>query len=591
MIDISTVYHPEDEEYLPFQQVGIVESLQRLNLIDGILIGDEMGCGKTIQSFGIINATFRQIEIDLGRHAKVLVCCPNNLRLNWLHEGEKWIDPAFGRDFEQCTSSAFFESDFMVASFEGMTKWHRQLAKMPWDIIIVDEAHGFKNRSAKRTQALYYLRNATPHGFSNGSAGDDKELTFEYTVPNTAAGLVAKTKRIMLTGTPIPNYPYELFPLIHWLDPQQWSSAAAFETRYYSKKGKYGLHMDELQKFLRSGKTVQVGTRENKYLKEEGERQFRCQVMSCGQRFDSEVDARRHAESNINHEVRSPIFTLRQTVDFERVLEQRPGVMIRRLKKEVLPDLPKKRRQIIELPAEGELLELVQEEKKLWEKHIRQVKVQRGGGFSEDAVALLLDENKSAEDISSTIFESEMSFDQIIEALKASGGYAFEEISLIRHKLAQAKCPYVCEHIEQVLEEEEKVVVFVHHRDVAAAIYERFAESHGAVLVYGGMDQEVVYRQKEKFWNDPSCKLFIGSVKMTGTGLNLQVAHHVIFAESDWVPGTLTQAEDRCHRIGQEDPVLIQHLVAQDSMDSYMMKKVVNKQKTIQQALNRKEKV
>ena len=70
--------------------------------------------------------------------------------------------------------------------------------------------------------------------------------------------------------------------------------------------------------------------------------------------------------------------------------------------------------------------------------------------------------------------------------------------------------------------------------------------------------------------------------------ITLTASSHVVFVELDWVPGTLTKAEDRLHRIGQEaSSVLIQHLVLEDSIDAYMAKKVIAKQKQIDKALNR----
>jgi SWI/SNF-related matrix-associated actin-dependent regulator 1 of chromatin subfamily A len=547
------LYHPEDEDYLGFQYGGIFELICRGN----VLLADEMGCGKTIQLIGYINATFRDVEATKGRHMKVLVICPNNLRLNWLNELDRWLDPAFGRDFEQCTTSAFFEADIVVSSFEGLTKWHRQLAKLPWDLIAVDEAHAFKNRSAKRTRALYYLT-SVPEAALNDEDADLAELERAFAI---------KTKRVMMTGTPIPNFPIELFPLIHWLDPKQWPSAVAFKKRYSPYKN-YSYNLDELQKLLRQGKTTQVGIEEKVEMEDAGTSDFECR--HCGESFGLEESARNHAKANIGHYVRRDHgFVAKKHT--KAILAPGMGIMIRRLKREVLPELPKKRRQIIELPAEGELLEIVLEEKKLWEKHANLQK----------AIDKALDELEGVQRVT----EREVDFEAVIESLRAENRYAFEEIALIRHRLAQAKCPYVCDHIEEVLENKDKLVVFAHHRDVIEAIFERFHDR--AVFVYGGMDIGEVYKRKDRFWNDRQVDLLIGSIKMTGTGLNLQVASNIVFAEADWVPGTITQAEDRCHRIGQDSKLLIQHLVAENSMDAYMMKKVIRKQRDIQMALDR----
>jgi hypothetical protein len=60
----------------------------------------------------------------------------------------------------------------------------------------------------------------------------------------------------------------------------------------------------------------------------------------------------------------------------------------------------------------------------------------------------------------------------------------------------------------------------------------------------------------------------------------------VVFAELDWVPGNVTQAEDRCHRIGQTDSVMVQHLVLQGSIDATMAETLIAKQEVIEKALD-----
>jgi SWI/SNF-related matrix-associated actin-dependent regulator 1 of chromatin subfamily A len=56
--------------------------------------------------------------------------------------------------------------------------------------------------------------------------------------------------------------------------------------------------------------------------------------------------------------------------------------------------------------------------------------------------------------------------------------------------------------------------------------------------------------------------------------------------EFDWNPAVMTQAEDRCHRIGQKEVVLVQHLVLANSLDVRMAKTLVRKQSIIDRALN-----
>jgi SNF2 family DNA or RNA helicase len=71
-----------------------------------------------------------------------------------------------------------------------------------------------------------------------------------------------------------------------------------------------------------------------------------------------------------------------------------------------------------------------------------------------------------------------------------------------------------------------------------------------------------------------------------GAGWTLTAACVTVFTELDWVPATLDQSEDRTHRIGQVNPVLIQYLVLKDSLDSMMIRKLVVKGRLIDKVMN-----
>lgn len=125
--------------------------------------------------------------------------------------------------------------------------------------------------------------------------------------------------------------------------------------------------------------------------------------------------------------------------------------------------------------------------------------------------------------------------------------------------------------------DQQKVIVFAHHRDVIDAIANHYGKQ--AVKLYGGMSEKAKDEAVTRFMTDPSVRVFVGSITAAGVGLTLTAASHVIFAELDWVPGNVTQAEDRAHRIGQKDSVLVQHLVVDGSLDAKMAKTIVEKQR------------
>lgn len=242
----------------------------------------------------------------------------------------------------------------------------------------------------------------------------------------------------------------------------------------------------------------------------------------------------------------------------------RSTIMVRRLKADVLTELPAKNRQVIELPGNGVV---VAEQKSLADR--------------QELLADLLQAIENAE-------QDSKGYDEAVSALKAGKSADFTEISEIRHATALAKVDYVVEHIAEVIAGGNKVVVFAHHRDVIEAIAAPFGKE--AVTMMGGDSLKKRDDAVQAFQNDADVKVFIGSIGAAGTGVDgLQNAsQHVIFAELDWVPGNMSQAEDRLHRIGQQGSVLIQHLVLEGSLDAVMAQKIVAKQKVIDQALDTK---
>jgi len=236
----------------------------------------------------------------------------------------------------------------------------------------------------------------------------------------------------------------------------------------------------------------------------------------------------------------------------------RSTIMVRRTKAEVLPDLPPKRRQVIEF-ASDHLANLIAIETEAWDEHRRRLNDLRAVSHAKGN-------------------ESDLA------ALRAGVNAAFGELAKLRQDTALAKVPLVVEHIKNVLEDTGKIVVFAHHRAVIRELAEPFED----IVVTLKGDDNVNSRQAavDRFQNDPTCRLFIGSITAAGFGLTLTASAHVIFAELDWVPALLTQAEDRTHRIGQRDSVLVQHLVLQESLDARMVGTLLKKQRVIDKVID-----
>lgn len=223
--------------------------------------------------------------------------------------------------------------------------------------------------------------------------------------------------------------------------------------------------------------------------------------------------------------------------------------ILRRTKAEVLKELPPKRRQVIELSGGG-------------------------GGYRQAHRVRRLVEKELA------CLPEKYRID--IANLEAQA-LDFVDMALARHALALEKVPAVVEFLRDALENSDKIVCFAHHREVIRQIADKFP-NHCVVLT-GGMNAGEKQAAVDSFQTDPEIRLFIGNIQAAGVGITLTAASHVVFAELDWVPGNITQAEDRCHRIGQEDSVLVQHLVLDGSLDATMAQMIVAKQDVIDRAI------
>lgn len=241
----------------------------------------------------------------------------------------------------------------------------------------------------------------------------------------------------------------------------------------------------------------------------------------------------------------------------------RSSVMVRRLKEDVLTDLPKKRRQIIELPVDTSIFSSLREEQKMWEEENEMLSALR------------------ASVLVSKVSENQEEYKQSVNNLQQGVSTFFSNLSKLREKIALKKLPYVIEHLKSF---DGKVVVFVHHKKVATELKNSLGKE--AVMLVGDTKMEDRQIAVDSFQTDPNVKYFIGSIMAAGVGITLTAASTVVFVELDWVPGNMSQAEDRCHRIGQKNSVLVQHLVLENSLDARIAEKLIKKQEVIDKALD-----
>lgn len=202
--------------------------------------------------------------------------------------------------------------------------------------------------------------------------------------------------------------------------------------------------------------------------------------------------------------------------------------MLRRTKAEVLPELPPKRRLVQEIDADDALYE------RLTREVLEKLSVLREDETLTPSKRALLEEQVSQQE---------------------------------RQATGLAKAAYVSAFVRSLLEGGEVVLLFAHHHSVMDAYKGELRAFSPAFIT--GRESEVQKDDAVRRFMGEETNLCCISLR-AASGLNLQRATCVVFGELDWSPAVHSQAEDRAHRIGQRDSLLVYYLVSPKGSDQDM---------------------
>jgi SNF2 family DNA or RNA helicase len=210
----------------------------------------------------------------------------------------------------------------------------------------------------------------------------------------------------------------------------------------------------------------------------------------------------------------------------------RSRCFVRRLKADVLPQLPAKRRAIVPVELDNE------PEYRLAER---------------DLIAWLQSQPLDLGELQV----------RVAAALRAERLVRLNALKLLaaRGKLAAALA-----WMHDFCSSGERLVVFAHHREIQRAVLARFP----AALHILGEDSHAARDASLRAFqapDGPGNQLIVCSIEVAGQGLTLTRSSNVVFLELDWTPAKHDQAEDRCHRIGQEDSVNASYILAAGTID------------------------
>lgn len=137
----------------------------------------------------------------------------------------------------------------------------------------------------------------------------------------------------------------------------------------------------------------------------------------------------------------------------------------------------------------------------------------------------------------------------------------------------RAKLPAILRQVQEFLDNKMsgKLLIFAHHHSVLDGVSD-FLRSlrQNFIRIDGKTNSKERFNLTERFQTSSTCRVAVLSITAAGVAITLTAASTVFFAELFWTPGSMVQAEDRAHRIGQTTTVTVNYFLADDTVDDLL---------------------
>ncbi len=217
---------------------------------------------------------------------------------------------------------------------------------------------------------------------------------------------------------------------------------------------------------------------------------------------------------------------------------------VRRLKRDVLPQLPEKRQVVVPIALDN----------------VREYRL-----AEDDVIAWLREQPLDLRELNA----------KIAATLRAE---RLAQLGTLQRLAGRGKLHGAMTWIHDFLASGEALVVFARHREVQHAVIERFPD---ALHLVGADSAAARERAIAEFQDPAGPQLIVCATRVAAQGITLTRASNVAFLELEWTPAMHDQAEDRCHRIGQRDAVTAWYLLAAETIDETMARVIQHKRATV----------
>lgn len=574
LFDPVLAVHTSVVDPLPHQITAVYESMLPRQPLR-FLLADDPGAGKTIMAGLLIKELIARGDLQ-----RCLIVCPGSL-------AEQWQDELYRRfhlPFEILTSDKleaartgkwFLETNLVIARLDKLARNEAVQQKLQapdcrWDLVVCDEAHkmsatvfGGETKYTKRYrlgQLLstltrhFLLMSATPHNGKEADFqlfmalldGDRFEGRFRDGVHTADVSdlmrRMVKENLLKFDGTPLfperiaYTVPYKLsdgeaalYQAVTNYVREEFNRAEALEND--KRAGTVGFALTILQRRLASSpEAIYQSLRRRRERLESRLREL--EVLQRGGQLAP---------------ILAPTFPVLDSEDVED-LDEAPDDEVEAAEEEIL-DQATAARSIAELRLEIETLK----------------------GLESQAIAV----RRSGTDTKWRELASLLS-------------EIFTPAS-IEHRVEQPRVPYGAGKIRPPTPSpHQKLVIFTEHRDTLNYLEQRITTLLGSkeavVIIHGGIGREERLRVQESFKHDPEVQVLLAT-DAAGEGINLQRAHLMVNYDLPWNPNRLEQRFGRIHRIGQTEVCHLWNLVADDTREGDVYRKLLEKLEQARQAL------
>ena len=574
LFDPVLAVHTSVVEPLPHQITAVYESMLPRQPLR-FLLADDPGAGKTIMAGLLIKELIARGDLQ-----RCLVVCPGSL-------AEQWQDELYRRfhlPFDILTNDKleaartgnwFLETNLAIARLDKLSRNEdvQQKLQAPdcrWDLVVCDEAHkmsatffGGEVKYTKRYrlgQLLsgltrhFLLMSATPHNgkeedfqlFMALIDGDRFEGRFRDGVHvadvSDLMRRMVKESLLKFDGKPLfperiaYTVPYRLsdaearlYAAVTDYVREEFNRAEALEND--RRAGTVGFALTILQRRLASSPAaIHQSLRRRRERLESRLREL--EVLQRG------------GQAAMAFPVAGPEFDAEDVEDLDEAPENEVEAA-----EQVVLDQATAARSIVELKAEIETLKALE--------------------------ALALDVRRSGTDTKWRELAS------LLGEIFTVGGLV--------SRVAEPDVPYGAGEIPQPTPSpRQKLVLFTEHRDTLGYLHDRITSLLGraesVVSIHGGVGREDRLKAQEAFRHDPQVQVLLAT-DAAGEGINLQRAHLMVNYDLPWNPNRLEQRFGRIHRIGQTEVCHLWNLIADETRDGDVYRKLLEKLEQARQSL------